>query len=394
MNDPVTRGGLLPVARVAPGGPARLPALTGLRFVLAAYVVVYHFARMFLSSAPAPIYRLVLNGFVGVGLFFTLSGFILAYTYLGSAAPLDRSQFLVARVARVYPVYLLSWLLAAPFTVADLLRTGPLLPGLAKAAIAGATSLSLTQSLFPWTALVWNGPGWSLSVEAMLYLSFPFVAPAVSRLSVRGQWRLLAVAWLLALTPPIIYAVLYPADFAAIKVSSFSSGLSLLKFHPLWRVPEFVGGIALGCLFARHRPAPHRALAVLGMLAAAATTACVAFVPVPLLLAHNGLYLPLFWVLIWSLAAGAGPLARLLASRVLEFLGEASYALYILQLPLFLLVARLIEPDGGESAKSSTPLRFALYCLVAIAASSATLVFVERPARILVRRLLSRVDKC
>ena len=59
------------------------PPLTGLRFVAASAVLLYHFGAGYLqrNGAPYPIVTLLENGFLGVSLFFILSGFILTHTY-------------------------------------------------------------------------------------------------------------------------------------------------------------------------------------------------------------------------------------------------------------------------------------------------------------------------
>ena len=60
-----------------------LPALTGLRFVAAFWVVLYHFFRPLQLGIPMParIESIFQSGFCGVGLFFALSGFVLSYVY-------------------------------------------------------------------------------------------------------------------------------------------------------------------------------------------------------------------------------------------------------------------------------------------------------------------------
>src|SRR5205807_1827688 len=84
-----------------------LPALTGLRFVAAAGIVLLHFAPTG-SRTPAWLREIVARGFLGVGLFFVLSEFVLAYTYVGDQGRLTTTRRVLwtARVARVAPVYL------------------------------------------------------------------------------------------------------------------------------------------------------------------------------------------------------------------------------------------------------------------------------------------------
>ena len=84
--------------------PVDLRALTALRFFAAMWVVLYHFWPNLSADMPT----LVAKGYLGVELFFTLSGFILCHVYLDQVAAgrFDFGAFLWARLARVYPLHL------------------------------------------------------------------------------------------------------------------------------------------------------------------------------------------------------------------------------------------------------------------------------------------------
>src|SRR6478752_7231975 len=88
-----------------------LPALTGLRFVAALLVVLFHYQFLVpgLAQSAVPGARVIQAGFVGVSIFFVLSGFILAYTYLDPDGTMRStvSAFWHARFARIYPAYAL-----------------------------------------------------------------------------------------------------------------------------------------------------------------------------------------------------------------------------------------------------------------------------------------------
>src|SRR5690242_15865960 len=88
-----------------------LRALTGVRFMAAFYVVAYHslpFLKSHYRLYPA-VEQFLSNGYLAVGFFYLLSGFILAYTYEGKIGNLrEYMRYLVARFARIYPVYLLA----------------------------------------------------------------------------------------------------------------------------------------------------------------------------------------------------------------------------------------------------------------------------------------------
>jgi peptidoglycan/LPS O-acetylase OafA/YrhL len=78
-----------------------------MRFFAAGYVVLFHFASTPAQEhgAPAPLVTFLFNGYMGVPFFFLLSGFILAYTYLGQMnSNTRRRRFWEARFSRTYPV--------------------------------------------------------------------------------------------------------------------------------------------------------------------------------------------------------------------------------------------------------------------------------------------------
>jgi peptidoglycan/LPS O-acetylase OafA/YrhL len=140
-----------------------LDALTGARFLAALWVVVYHYTLEFrfpsLKEAlhyqyghHTPFDLLILQGHLAVDFFFLLSGFILAYTYISDSGRLRGSPraFWVARIARIYPVYLLGLALAFyPYATA---QDGPI-PVLE----SGAAHLLMLHTWFPQT-LAWNQP--------------------------------------------------------------------------------------------------------------------------------------------------------------------------------------------------------------------------------------------
>src|SRR4051794_18365339 len=104
-----------------------LRALTGLRFVAALQVLLYHVYAPGSASAPGWVRALAGSGYVGVGLFFVLSGFVLAYNYLEpmEAGEVSPREFWAARLARIYPVYLLGLAAGMPVFVRWMLATSP-----------------------------------------------------------------------------------------------------------------------------------------------------------------------------------------------------------------------------------------------------------------------------
>ncbi len=97
-------------------GVKRLPnikALTSIRFFVALHVALYHFVRPF--SLWGPLSSVMSVGYTGVSFFFVLSGFILTYSHAREyeSGKGNAPKFWVARLARIYPIYLVSMIFAA-----------------------------------------------------------------------------------------------------------------------------------------------------------------------------------------------------------------------------------------------------------------------------------------
>src|SRR5437773_2519695 len=143
----------------------RLGALTGLRCVAAAAVAVAHLPGLLSLPGLGPTSaRLLTEGFYGLTTFFVLSGFILAYTYhdrLARPTRRELGRYALARVARVWPLHLLTLGLAA------VLATAPA-PGGVGTAVANAF---LVHAWVPDIALIqsYNSVSWTLSHEAFFY---------------------------------------------------------------------------------------------------------------------------------------------------------------------------------------------------------------------------------
>jgi peptidoglycan/LPS O-acetylase OafA/YrhL len=355
-----------------------LHALTGLRFFAAFSVVIYHFGAPLVQGWPKPFANLASGGCVAVSLFFLLSGFVLSYSYLGREGKLRGSQrsFWVARLARIYPAYLLGFLLAAPTNFLWTAKVNAAKVAAVKLAVGGSLVLAMLQAWTPWTAWYWNFPAWSISVEAFFYLSFPFLARRLSRLTGVGCLNLMLGSYLLALIAPAIFYfsrhVTGPPDLGDHLQMA-------IEFNPLLRLPEFVLGMLLGRLYVigyRWTPGMSRTLSYLSTAAILLTLTFSSSIPHPLL--ANGLLAPLFAVLIYALAGGAGFLAKLLSLRPLILLGEASYGIYILQIP----VAYLFHTMPPIQTWST----FAIYSLGLIAISLLSLRYIETPMRTRIRR--------
>ncbi|MBV9480654.1 MAG: acyltransferase [Acidobacteria bacterium] len=166
--------------------PPRLDALTSLRIFAALHVVLFHMrVTGILAGGPWVYQNFAGIGYIGVNFFFVLSGFILVYTYAGHS--LNPRQFWQARFARIYPAYVLSLVISAPFFFVAVRHLN--LPFFSWSKnhllLACILTVCLLQSWVPQAALTWNSVSWSLSVEAFFYSVFPSLAAYIKRLSPR-----------------------------------------------------------------------------------------------------------------------------------------------------------------------------------------------------------------
>lgn len=351
-----------------------LHSLTGLRFFAASGVVVYHFATAWLP--PGPLKNVAASGFVGVDLFFLLSGFVLSYVYRPWDGIAPR-PYLAARVARILPLYVTSLVLAAPFYFSGLVeRRGPL-GGAARALLSTVLHLSMTHAWVGHTG-VWNVPDWSLSCEWAFYLALPAVAPRLLR--TRRPLRLAVVVLAAGLAPAFAYHAWRP-NFVGAGAFDPSPLAGLLVFHPAFRVHEFLVGALLGRAWTldstRYYVRGSTAVATALLFLIFANSTGLPYIPF-----SNGLLIPLWALLLAGLAAGRDPIARFLATRPLVVLGDASYAIYILHVPLFAWVSRLIKYSGAALPPA---VAFTLYFASLIGASIAAFHLVEAPLRSLIR---------
>ncbi|HLM66123.1 MAG TPA: acyltransferase family protein, partial [Longimicrobium sp.] len=165
--------------------------------------------------------------------------------------------------------------------------------------------------------------------------------------------------------------------------------LGVVKYNPLVRLPEFVLGVVAGRWFLLEGGGSRRWHARLEAGAVAALLALLlgsVWIPYPLL--HNGLLAPVFAALVYALARGAGPVSRLLSTRVLVRLGAASFALYILHVPLLVWLSRAYRV--AETAPPPQPWGFAIFAALSIGVSLLVFALVEEPGRRLLRRRLTK----
>jgi len=351
--------------------PANLPALTSVRFLLALGVVFFHYQLQWSWDTMADT-GLFDRARLGVDVFFILSGFVLTHAYRDAlqAGTLDYRRFIVARFARIYPAHVAVLALILVMVVVARMIGAEFDEKLYNPFGLLATLL-LIHAWFPNTFVAeWNGPSWSLSAEWFAYLLFPVYAWIGLRLARRPGVLLVMTALLF-----VALDLFYQTVFGDIVVHA-ENNMGILRI-----IPEFLYGIALYRLGEHLNPG--RCAAIVAAMLSTGTM---------LLLMHfqvdDRLIVLVAGPLVLSLALLSKATAdHYVARRWMVVLGEASYALYLIHMPI------LVGWKGIVSILTDQPSTYILawweiaaLLPITIAAALVLHLLFEGPARTWIRK--------
>jgi peptidoglycan/LPS O-acetylase OafA/YrhL len=355
--------------------PDRLNALTGLRAFAAVNIVLFHFSNPLWFGIFAPV---VNAGYASVSFFILLSGFVLAYNYAPRArrGEFDGVRFWKARFTRLYPIYLLSLLMAWRQVPQEYVAHSHHMFWYGMA----LTPL-LLQGWIPEIATFLNTPAWTMSAEAFYYFLFPWLARWKNPGRVAPILRRLLVIWLIGLIPGTLYVLFNPDGLTHIDRFSYGYWLQALKYTPLPHMASFVFGLALAGLDELiPRSAPIRI--ALGLFGIGATFFTLWLGPhIPYAITHDGLLMPFFGCAILGLA-GQNWLSRIFGFRPLVFVGESSYCLYLLHYNFWNLIHDTHVLNRLHLAQYDPWISYAILIAMALLA----LHLIERPAQKTLRR--------
>jgi peptidoglycan/LPS O-acetylase OafA/YrhL len=343
-----------------------LPLLTTLRFFAAAEVVAFHVAQTrpgwarpvdFLSG-------LLSGGYAAVIFFFVLSGFILAYVHTGeserSACNVKATRFWRLRFARIAPAYYLGLLLALPILTQVVAQSD----GSGWAAALGMASVALfVQAWWPAYTTFWNFPAWSLSVECLFYALFPWLVRTLAR------WP--AVAVLVGSYALIVLTNAYRAELlwrTGLMGQTPQGDWLVLSSFPILYLPLFVFGMALARPYLFGRVLSSRLHAAMLGIGVALTVLIFGGAWTLPGWTRSDPVLALAFALIVFGGAGAAGTFPLLTRPAFVLLGEASYSMYILHIPLRICWDNLADAVPGLNGMPwlSFPLYFGFVVLVSV----------------------------
>ena len=355
----------------------KVAPLTSARFIAALYVVVFH--TVYASGYKlSPWFKSFVNlGETSVSFFFVLSGYILGIVYLRTGNPVNKKRFWLARFARIYPLFFLTLMWDAPHCLFERMAKYGWHKAVTETFITFIANGLMLHGWFRIFAGI-NNPSWSLSAEAFFYLLFPMIGTAIWKLR-----RRLAVFFAIGLylgSVTIILALSHRGFgenvwyyMPIFRLSEFIVGILVAKFHTAAlsndrsklilrnaAIPVLIGSIMCFCLISLSQGAFSKALL------------------------QTVLFVPIHAAIVVSLASDPPYLNRFLSLPILVLLGEASYGLYLIHIPLWHVFQ--------SCNLLGRPLCYLAFILLAVLLSVCSFLYFESPSRMRILKFFSERD--
>lgn len=354
-----------------------LKSLTSLRFFAAALVVVSHtgyfgYGREFVANFPIGL---------AVSFFFVLSGFVLFYSNPKISNLSAASDFLLARVARIWPAHFAMLILVVLFLPSSWGENWSL--DTTKAFMKNALLLqSWSHALSEFFSF--NAVSWSISTEMFFYAMFPILI---------WRWDSTKFIKLLVASVLVLACIISAAnlDWAGQVAANVDSVEGFVYVFPPARLLEFLTGMLVADLWGK-TAASKFSTAKATVLQLVSVALIVFAVPALHTLyawlyendiivtsafkwLQGGGYLIICAVVIFSMACMNGLVAKMLSYAPLVILGEISYSVYLThQVLLTALVGKL--PSFG-----SVMVQYVIYWVIVLGFSFGLWVLVEKPCR-------------
>lgn len=379
---------------------ARAPevrALTGLRIVAAMWVVLFHWSftpGTELQGLRDTLHPLLFYGYLGVDVFYVLSGYVITLTYLEKLGPRFRlglsGHYMWARICRIWPVYALVTILFGLWLLSERARVGPGadITFQTRQPDLGVWSwikqlLMVQQWSDPWSdGVSFVGPAWSVSAEVLAYLLFPLAVLVLYR--VRNlPWWILAAGSVLVMAPMAYHA--------------YTTGQPYFPYS--WMVRLFTGFTAgaLACLAVRQLQENGWDARDTWVSRTAATVAILAVAGFGgTLVWADGSFgdrsaagTVLFPLIVGALALSTTGLSKVLATGPLVTGGRVSYSLYLVHVPIFEIMW-IKQMQHEQIATGSRWAELLVPGLIVAAVGIGYLVWeqIEEPARHALRDLV------
>lgn len=343
-------------------------SLNSARFFASFYVLIFHIHYFSGLRVNVYIHNIIASGYLAVDFFFVLSGFIIAYNYFEIFNEDFKSykMFIVKRLARIYPVHLITTLFALVLLL--------IIKAFGEEFYQDSTNFrDLIYKIFlidAWIGsdqLTYNQPSWSISAEFFVYCLFPGFLYVTIFL---GKIRSLLISCSLFLFAFYLF---------------FMNGTILTLYDSYTTLPrvslEFFIGVSLFHFYKQYSYQGNK-------LTASLVIATLMLLSLALGSKFNFLFILCSTALIYCLAEmNRSYEPQYLGGKLIYYLGKASYSLYMIHYCVIILIMHLIyEIFAGLSWDENTSIyiRLATMCMTGICSFVGAYFlyeFIETPSR-------------
>ncbi len=357
----------------------RLDQLTFTRFIAILAVLFFHGGGgVYLKAIDFfPLSPILISATTSVTYLYVLSGFVMSLVHHRPEEKFDIGKYWTGRFLRLYPLYLLSFLLVCYFYI-DSIAQIKLQKTLA--------NVFILQAWIPQYAQSFNYASWSMTVEFFFYALFPFFTMWAYRQSTKKLIWGSVILWTIT---QLIHNTFWAGYFPEYE--------NFLVYFPVFHLSSFILGAVGGIWYLREgRTRGYKSGATLSVFTAAVLLAFAYIVvssvnprfPHDLQL-MTGLLSPILTVVIVALALDKSRFSTFMNSRVLVTLGDTSYGLYILHVPVIWIYQRALENSSIADPQRVFDLTFLPFIVIL---GLLIHFYIDQPFRDWLRKILQRVS--
>lgn len=357
----------------------RLDQLTFTRFLMIMLVLFYHGGGgvyfSFLSQFPFS--EILRAAPTGVSYLYVLSGFVMALVYFRPNEKFDISGYWRARVVRIYPLYLIAFLLTCYFYADTILRIKP------QKILA---NIFVAQAWIPAYSQSFNYAAWSMTVEFFFYAIFPFFTLWAYKQSTKKLISFSIVLWVVS---QLIYQILW--------IGYFPERKDIIVYNPIFHLNSFIMGVVGGIWYLREGSQQNikpttifiTLISSFIFVAGYSIVSLSYFPSLPRdLQPMAGLLSPLMILFIVSLALDKSLLSKIFNHPALVTLGETSYAIYILHVPIVWLFDRYLYNNIATAQQIFDIAVIPMMIVIGLLAH----FFVDQPLRAWLKKTLQHIN--
>lgn len=345
----------------------RIEQLTFTRFIAAISIVIFHYGQNSILFNNQYVDFIFKQANVGVSYFFILSGFVMIIAYRGQEK-INFLEYIKNRLARIYPVYLLAIFIILALKIFRNINITDLF-----------LNIFMIQSWFPQKALTINFPGWSLSVELFFYVTFPFLINKVyAKQKLKNNTIWIILFWLISQT------VFYLITHNNLKIPYYE--IKDIFYNPFMHLNEFLIGNLAGLLFITKLKNKQKNYLPFIILLIFSLIFLLKF-PIGLDF-HNGFLAIIFVPLILLISLSNDKITKIFSNNKFVFLGEISFGLYILQVPVWMIFSDYrMEKYFSLNKESDFTSSFIIRLFILLILSSLSYIYFEKPLRNKIKKL-------